>query len=225
MNLNEYFPTQVEDASVTEMHQTKTQGSARYVDDNQEVILIPNIRWGIYKKRMQLEYQSGFITTNGRSYEPSSYHRLGLQWKFHDQDDWVPTLALQPQLLYPAGQENKALDPAVKLFLTYTLVGTLADPVGQFHLNYRWIQNTERQENENKVGKQLIFGYAHKLNLNNVIVADFLHQRELYRSEFQSEVELGWIHQIKDDLFLGAGLGMDVELGRFSSNLSAQITF
>lgn len=224
MNLNEYMPTRLVDASVTKLHHVEAQGTVRIDDDDDEFTLAPNLRWGLIK-RAQLEYNSDFIKTTGEKEHTRSEHKLGLQWNFHDQDDWVPALAIYPVFILPQGSGSEAIDSSVKMLLTYTLIGTLIDPVGQFHLNYRWTHNSDRQENENKTGKLLIFGYSHRIGEQSSLVADFLHQKELPSSEFQNVLELGILHELHEKFHLGLGAGMDIQRGHLSSNLSAEYNF
>ncbi len=224
MNLNEFMPTRLEDASVTKLHEVEAQGTVRIDDDDNELTLTPNLRWGLMK-RAQLEYTSDFVKTTGEKERTRSEHEFGLQWNFNDQDDWVPALAIDPILIFPQGAKSEAIDSAVKLLLTYTLIGTLIDPVGQFHLNYRWVHNSDRQEDENKVGKLLVFGYSHRVGDKTALVADFLHKKEILSSEFQNDIEVGILQELHEKFHLGFGVGIDIQLGHFSSNFSGEYHF
>ena len=224
MNLNEYMPTRLEDVSVTRLHHVEAQGTVRIHEEDEELILSPNLRWGLVK-RAQLEYNTDYIQTTGDKQRFRSEHKFGLQWNFHDQDDWVPALALDPVLIIPQGPGSKALDSSVKMLLTYTLIGTLVDPIGQFHLNYRWTHNSDRQEDENKIGELLIFGYSHKVGERSSLVADFLHKKDILSSELENAFEAGILHELHEKLHLGLGIGVDPQLDHFSSNLSGEYNF
>lgn len=221
MNLNEFMPTRMEDASVTNPHEVELQGSVDYDDEEKKFLFRPNVRWGAFK-RVQLEYSSDFISGPDKSEDGSGAATLGGQWNFNDQSDWVPSLAIEPQFIIPSGKKSRGTDSSVKAILTYTLLGTLIDPVGQFHLNYRWYTNADKQSDENKTGELFILGYAHKISPHSSLLMDFVNEEDAFSSQVQNEIELGWIHECHKDINIGLGAALDIKQGYYSSVLSAE---
>lgn len=224
MNLNENMPTRLVDASVTKLHKIDLQGSVNYDDEDARLTLDPYLRWGVVK-RIQVEYVSEFEKSLNNKKNDHDSHKLGFQWNFNDQDDWVPSMAISPQAIYPVGGGSEVVDYAVKYLLTYTLVGTLVDPVGQFHLNYRWSHNSDQRDEPRKIGKQTIFGYAHKIGKYSSLVVDFINEVEFDEAQIKNDVELGWLFEFKKDMYLGSAVAIDTQLEHFGANLSGQLTF
>lgn len=224
MNLNEFMPTKMEDASVTDLSDVEFQTSAHYQDDEEFILFRPNIRWGAIK-RVQFEAYSDHISGPHRRERGNGQTVLGAQWNFNDQDDWVPSLALSPQFTFPTGESIDGIDPSLRINLTYTLVGTLDDPLGQFHMNYKWDHNSSRKRNEEKVGELFVFGYSHRIGTNSSLMADFLHEKDKFRGDSKNEVEVGWLHDFARQFAIGIGGGYDVKEGYFSSTLAIQKTF
>lgn len=224
MNLNEFMPTRMEDASVTDLNKLDVQGSLHYDDNWESTLLRTNLRYGVVK-RVQLEVANDTISGPRGTEQSGGRTQAGFQWNFNDQDDWVPSIAIVPQLAFPTGKGDKGIDPSVKMNLTYTLVGTLHEPVGQFHFNYRWEHNSIKQKEENKIGKQLIFGYSHKISSNSSLLADFIHERDKYFTLTSNELELGWMKEWFKEFYLGLGVALELKEGYFSSTLAIQKTF
>ncbi len=180
MNLNEFMPTRMEDAAVTNLHQVELQASVGYQDEEKMFLFRPNIRWGAYK-RVQIEYSSDFISAPKENEDGSGAQNLGAQWNFNDQTNWAPALAIKPQLIFPTGKNSSGTDSSIKAILTYTFVGTIIDPIGQFHLNYRWYNNADKQQIENKTGALFLLGYAHKISPHSSLLLDYvkLHSKQL----------------------------------------------
>jgi hypothetical protein len=221
MNLNEFMPTRMEDAAVTNQNQVELQGSVDYEDDEKQFIFRPNLRWGAYK-RVQVEYTSDFISAPKGSETGSGAQTIGAQWNFNDQDNWVPSLAIEPQVIFPSGKDAHGADTSIKAILTYTLAGTITDPVGQFHLNYRWYNNADNQLEENKTGELFLLGYAHKISPHSSLLLDFVNEQTAFSSQVQNDVELGWIHEFCETVNIGLGAALDIKQGYYSSILSAE---
>lgn len=224
MNLNEFMPTRMEDASVTELKKIDLQASARYEDASEYVIFRPNVRYGLVK-RVQVEFSSDALYGPEDSEKSAGRSQAGFQWNFNDQDDWVPSFAISPAIAFPTGKDTEGIDPSVRLNMTYTLVGTLSEPIGQFHLNYRWEHNSIKQDDEEKVGKLLVFGYSHKIGRSSSLLADFSHEKETLRASTYNELEIGWMKECFKEFYLGLGAGLEVQQGYFSSTLAIQKTF
>lgn len=224
MDLNEFMPTRMEDASVTPIKEIDFQASARYEDASEATTFRPNIRYGLVK-RVHLEVANDMIRGPKTAEKNSGQTIAGFQWHFNDQDDWVPAFAFEPQFTFPTGKNMDGIDPSARLNMTYTLAGTLTEPVGQFHLNYKWEHNSSRQKDENKVGKLLIFGYSQRLGTTSALIGNFNHEKEVFSGKTINEFELGWTKECFKDTFLGLGAGIDIQDGYFSSTLAIQKTF
>lgn len=221
MNLNEFMPTRMEDAAVTDIHKVELQASMDYEDDEKKFLFRPNIRWGAFKG-VQIEYSSDFISAPEKNETGAGAQTLGGQWNFNDQTSWVPALAIEPQVIFPTGKDTHGADTSIKAILTYTLSGTITDPRGQFHLNYRWYNNADNQLEENKTGELFLLGYAHKISPHSSLLMDFVNEQTAFSSEFKNELEVGWIHQMCESINLGLGAALDIKQGYYSSVLSAE---
>jgi hypothetical protein len=224
MNLNDHMPTRLDDASVIETDKIEVQASGRYEDDDKRFHFRPGLRWGPVKRvqtELMLDHYSGpddKETGNGQT-------SANIQWNFNDQDNIIPALALTSEFNFPTGKNTYGIDPSIKLNMTSTIAGTLADPVSQFHVNYRWLHNSSRRSGEEKVGKLLVAGYSHRVGSQSAVIIDFAHEKDALTRMTTNEVELGWLHEAARQVQVGISAGLDVQEGYFSSTLAIQKGF
>lgn len=224
MDLNEFFPNRMEDTAVTDVGKFDLQASYHYEDDEEKSTLRPALRYGIMK-RVQLEFSNDLINGPEHTEKGSGRTQAGFQWNFNDQDNWVPSIALEPMFIFPTGKDVEGIDPSLRLNLTYTLAGTLTEPIGQFHLNYRWDNNASKKDNEQQIGQLIVFGYGHKVTSKSALLADYVYDRDMYSVETKNEVELGWIWECMKEAFIAVGAGVDIHNGYFNSTLALEKTF
>ena len=225
MNLNEFMPTRMEDATVTDLHKWEIQASGRFNRDEKETHLRPNVRWGAIK-RLQFEASSDYYqSTKIQQEKNSGSTHLGFQWNFNDQDDWVPSLAISPQVTFPTGKRSDGIDPSIKLIMTHTLIGTITEPIGQFNMNYLWQENNQTKSGEAKIANLLLFGYIHKISHKTSLQADFNHDYDALIKKSKNEMEIGVLYQLYESWLVGIGTGYDIKNGYFSSTLAIQKSF
>lgn len=224
MNLNEFMPTRMEDASVTPMGKLNLQGSGHYENSSDSTLFRPTIRYGLIK-RVHIEISEDIINGPKKTEKGSGRTIAGFQWNFNEQDDWVPSLALQPNFLFPTGKDVDGIDPSLRLIMTSTLIGTSSEPIGQFHLNYQWEHNSEKDKDERQNGYDITFGYSHRISRHSSLLTDFFHTRDIYSSATRNEVELGWMHEFAKEFYLAIGGGLELTEGFFISTLGIQKDF
>ncbi len=224
MNLNEHMPTRLEDASVIETGQVQVQASARYSDEEKLLHYRPDVRWGVVK-RVQAEVMVNQYTGSNEKEKDSGQTAANIQWNFNDQDNIVPALALTGEFKFPTGKKTDGIDPSLRLNMTSTIAGTLSDPVSQVHVNYRWLHNSSRRTDQDKVGKFLIAGFSQRLGSKSAIIADFSHEKDEQDGKTNNQIELGWLHESGREFQVGISSGLDVHNGYFSSTLAIQKSF
>lgn len=221
MNLNEFMPTRVEDASVSDLNEVEIQGSLDYVDQEEKFLFRPNFRWGA-SDQVQLEFSSDHISAPSKNEDGHGSITLGGQWQFMQENTWKPSLSLEPQADFPTGKNTYGVDPSMRFIMTKTISGSLKDPLGQIHFNYRYLSNSDRQSSEDSIGQLLIMGYSHSFGAHTALVMDYVNEKSAFKSSVQNEVELGWIHEIFDNTNLGVGIALDVNQGYYSSIISSE---
>lgn len=224
MDLNEFMPTRMEDATVTQTGKIDLQASGNYDDSSESTLIRPNLRYGLMK-RVHLEFSQDIINGPKDSEKGSGRTAAGFQWNFNDQDDWVPSMAFEPKFLFPTGKDVDGIDPSLRLILTSTLVGTSAEPLGQFHFNYQWDHNSDKDKDERKSGYEIVFGYSHRISPHSSLMADLFHDKDVFTSDTVNEIELGWMHEFAREFYIAIGAGLQLNDGFFTSTLGIQKTF
>lgn len=196
MNLNEYMPTRLQDATPIDAKSMDLQMSSNFnkASPQDHMIYRPDIRYGVTKK-LQLEMESTFLS--GGEEKDHGETMLGGLYQVNESDDLFPMLALNPLVTFPTGKKSGHFDFSQEFVLTSTLNGTSKDPRTQLHVNVTWGRQSELY----------IFGVSQLLHERAALVVDILHVEEdgEESNAFETGVHLGLGEEYY--LSLGGGLG------------------
>lgn len=123
MNLNEFFPTRLEDSSPIDEKTIDAQFSSNFEEDGprDQVLFRSNLRYGINRKA-QVETQGTFIS--GGDETGSGDLGIGGLYQFNEADDWTPTVSFSPLFVFLRGKENRGEDLESKFIISSALLGT-----------------------------------------------------------------------------------------------------
>ncbi len=138
MNLNEFVPTHLEDASGVDKHQTIYQLSGNFEKSMpDEFTWRPDIRYGVTKK-FQVEVMGDMIS--GASEVRGGESRASALYQVIESD--IANFAINPFVSFPTGKSSDGIDPAIKIILSSN------NPDTQIHLNYQIRHNASRRSGE-----------------------------------------------------------------------------
>jgi len=210
MNLNEYMPTRLEDASPIDEKTSSLQLSSAFEENGKEDRLIhrPNIRYGA-SKQLQLDVMSTIYS--GVDEDQSGEIDIGGLYQFWISTNWVPVLAINPLFTFPTGKGSKGEDFQYKVLLTSTINGTPDAPITQLHLNMNHSYNDQEKPGERLNQFLYAIGFSHRLSPNTALIVDYLCDEE-------EVAEIG-LHQSLSGGFQ-AGVGFGAGLNRDSPSWS-----
>lgn len=219
MNLNEYAPTRLEDASPTDEHKLDLQLSSVFEqeDPNQMQVRF-NPRYGI-SKEAQLEAVANFFS--GGDERGSGRIKLGGLYQFTDSRGFMPKIALSPFLVAPSGKYDQRLGYDNKLLVSWTLQGANERPEAEIHLNFGHSYHPIVADDERYNQFLFAFGYSYQIKRYAALVIDYFHQLDEKKTEEENMLETGIQHDLGNDTFLAVGGGAAVGAGpSWSGNLS-----
>lgn len=208
MNLNEFVPTHLEDASPIDEKSTIFQMSAQFEnEDPDDISFRPDIRYGLTKK-IQLEVMADLIS--GGKEEQSGETKAALLYQVNDSHNAFPVFSVNPIAQFPTGKESRGIDPGCKFILTSTLTGTQEKPETQIHLNFESIHNSARRRGERASENLYALGFSRRIRENMALVIDFYHEADTPKDRDEDFFEAGIHLQAGKRLYLSLGGGFDV---------------
>lgn len=211
MNLNEFVPTHLEDATPVDEHATIFQLSAHFErEDQDDVTWRPDIRYGLTKK-IQLEVMADLIT--GGEENQSGETKAGIMYQLNESDSAFPVFSLNPIAQFPTGKDAEGIDLGMKLILSSTLSGTKEKPDSQLHLNLEHLHNAQRKAGERPAEHILSFGCSQRIREKIALVLDYYHEADTPDDRDEDFVEAGIHLQAGQRLYLSLGAGVDVGPG------------
>ncbi len=225
MNLNEFAPTQLEDATTIDEHSSVFQLSGQYEKDRQDsVTWRPVIRYAPVK-RTQIEVISDVIS--GGDEKQSGKVRANFMYLLNESDNAFPMIAINPMVHFPTGKESEGTDIGTKIILTSMLKGSMDRPETQLHLNYQFTHNASRQEGERADMSAYTFGLSRRVRDNMALIIDCIHQEDFEREKTDTYLETGINMKVGQRLILGfaVGAGLGPDTPEWMSVLSSQYEF
>lgn len=208
MNLNEYMPTRLQDATPIDEKSMDLQMSADFnkMGSQDNIIFRPNIRYGMTKK-LQLEVDATLLS--GSDEKDHGETQLGGLYQFNESDNFIPVIAWNPMVIFPTGKSSEGLDFSHQIVLTSTLSGTSQKPKTQIHLNGSWSRNNNARRDERKDAGLFIFGISQLLHERAALIVDVLHEEESEKKSESNSLEAGVHLGLGNEYYLslGAGLG------------------
>ncbi|MFL5783654.1 MAG: hypothetical protein ACJ76H_03520 [Bacteriovoracaceae bacterium] len=211
MNLNEFVPTHLEDATPVQEKVVNTQLGGAFEKDHQDQLTYrPDIRYG-YDKRTQLEFQS--TMKSGGDELRSGQTTAAAQYDVNESDNAFPVIAINPFVSFPTGKHSEGLDYGGKLILTSTLKGTTSRPETQIHVNYQLRHNASRRSGERAEEATYGLGLSRRLMDNLALVVDFMHFDEALTGQGKDYAEAGLHQQVHKGVYLSYGFGKGTSPG------------
>ena len=141
MNLNEFVPTHLEDATPVDVHSTIYQVSGKFEKSNPDEITIrEDIRYGV-NKHLQLEAMVDNLS--GGKEVRSGESKFSILYMPYEVENSLPVLGLNPFVAFPTGKISEGIDPGAKIILTSKVTSET-----QLHLNYQLRHNAGRRAQE-----------------------------------------------------------------------------
>lgn len=200
MNLNEFMPTRLEDSKVIQGKTMEFQGSSDFVnEETDQIIYRENFRLGMSDK-LQLEGFSNQVS-GGDEKGSGEIH-------FGGQYDLVPQLGISPMIVLPTGKSTDGFDSEVRFNYSGTLLGSPTAPLLQYHVNYDWNHNNQRNSGERIDHNLYIVGMSYRYNDSGSLIIDVLREETQEKGEEINEFELGTQHEIGNHYLIGIGGGI-----------------
>lgn len=211
MNLNEFVPTHLEDATPVEEHALIFQLSSQFErEDKDDVTWRPDVRYGL-TKRIQLEVMADLIS--GGKENQSGETKTGVMFQLNECENAFPVFTINPIAHFPSGKEARGIDLGAKLLLTSTLSGTKDKPESQIHLNFEYLDNAQRRPGERTAENIFAIGFSRRIRENMALVVDYYHEADTPDERDEDFVETGIHWEAGQRLYLSVGAGVDVGPG------------
>lgn len=206
MELNNFMPTQMEDATPIDEKTLDIQYSL-VSEKEEDAVMIhrPNIRYGITK---ELQFETQGTIKSGGDEDQSGESEVGLFYRFNQSENYFPEIALSPVLIFPTGKQMKGLDYYVKLNFTTTLSGSSVNPRTQVHFNYQFIQNNSPGDSERFNRGVYVLGISHLISPATALIVNGVLEEEVLRGDDSYLLEAGLHHHLGKDYYLGVGGGV-----------------
>ncbi len=200
MNLNEFVPTHLEDATPVDVHSTIYQVSGKFEKSNPDEITIrEDIRYGV-NKHLQLEAMVDNLS--GGKEVRSGESKFSILYMPYEVENSLPVLGLNPFVAFPTGKISEGIDPGAKIILTSKVTSET-----QLHLNYQLRHNAGRRAQERAEETLYAFGVTRRLRDNLAIIADIIYQDDNTKSSFKNYVEAGLHQETYKGIYLSYGFG------------------
>ena len=227
-NLERNLPLEVEDTAPTDTGKVQIQGSAinetgDSPDTSDRFTLQPNIQWG-FAENAHLTISAPFYIGDESVRSGSGDIDVGILYNFLAEGRYLPSMAVDAQVIAPTGVGSDGLDTDVTFVLTKQI--TKASSEDRVHLNVRWIHNSIASSTERDDRMEYVIGYSRKLNDKAVLVLDFFRREESQKDQESNVMEIGLLYQLQERATLGIGIGtgIDDESPDLRLGISLQVT-
>lgn len=204
MNLNEFMPTRLQDATPIAQDSIDFQLSAELSQEGSltQTIYRPNFRAGL-TDQLQLElYGTQF---SGGDESNSGEVAIGGLYQINESDTLWPMLAWNPVIVVPTGEGSEGVDLNNELVLTSTLRGTARQPKTQFHLNLDWIHDSHNRSSERANRGFYGFGMSQLLGEKLALIVDIIREEESEEGSESNNVEAGLHQDLGKEFYLSVG--------------------
>ena len=208
-NIEEGLPLTIESAYTIDYLGREVQLVTRYErddDGSDSVRLEPRIEFGAW---YNLELTAAFPFLLGES-EPNGNRPIELEATYNINQETLdlPAFSVGAGVELPTGSDAEGVDPFVKLLVTRTLGRT--SMFHQLHLNLAYHWNAERQEGERSGHYMAAIGYSTRLNVDTLLVADFVREQDIEDNVEHNIIEAGIRYQLLPHGIISAGVGFGI---------------
>ena len=209
MNLNDYMPTRLEDASPIDKDSWDIQQSIQLEKNNEDVVTHrTSIRYGV-NEHLQFEAQGTHLS--GDDERGSGETLINALYQFNRSENYLPEVSFGTNFILPTGKSNEGLDYAVKTNFTTTLSGTSDNPIMQIHLNVQ-IQHNQKPHASDRIDQGFYaLGISRLIGKYSSIVADLLYEEKSDKKSEHLILEVGLHQHLGKEYYLGLGVGRGYE--------------
>jgi hypothetical protein len=204
MNLNEFMPTRLQDATPIDQGSIDIQMSAELSQEGAitQTVFRPNFRAGV-TDRFQFEvYGTQF---SGGEESESGEIAIGGLYQINESDTMVPMFAWNPMIVVPTGKASDGIDLNNEIVLTSTLRGTARQPKTQFHLNLDWIHDSQNKTDHRANRGFYGFGVSQLLGERMALVVDLIREEESEEGNESNNLEAGIHQDLGKEFYLSLG--------------------
>lgn len=208
MNLNEFMPTRLEDATPTDLHKVEAQLSSQFeVKHLDETNFRLNGRYGM-TDRLQLEGMMNTLT--GGDETNSGDLQCGGQYLINKTEKYLPEIALSPNVILPTGRGSQGIDSHLRFNISSTLIGSSNTPTTQVHVNVDWGNNEKRKSEERRNRFLYVVGLGHRFSDSGSLIIDFFREEEMEQGEETNMFEVGSEYELGSNYYVGLGGGVGI---------------
>jgi hypothetical protein len=208
-NLEEGFPTELQDAFPIPFRAIEVQGRFRYErerNDDDQYLLQPRLEIGPFPNA-QVSIGAPFLLGSA-SHSGSRNLRLDGLYNFNQETVWIPAFAVAGRVELPTGVNAAGVDTRLGLVASKTLGA--ARWMQRVHLNATWGHEAAAGEDERANRYIIVVGYSMRAGPDAVVVADFVREQQITEGANSNILEAGVRYQLTPQTVLvgGAGVGM-----------------
>jgi hypothetical protein len=224
-NLERGLPIEAMDTAVTDTGKVQVQGSA--INETSETqdrfSLQPNVQWG-FAENAHLFVNNPYYLGDESVQSGSGDIFVGILYNFLAEGKYLPSAAVQGELVAPTGVGSDGLDSALTFVLTKQITKEASED--RIHFNLRWDHNSVAGDDERKDRFEYVIGYSRKVTDKAVLAIDFFRRDELQEGQASNVMEIGMLYQLSQHVTVGAGIGtgIDEDSPDFRLWLSLQVT-
>lgn len=204
MNLNEYMPTRLEDASPIDAKTYDMQFSyeTERSSENEENTIRPNLRYGLTR---DLQLDALATLNSGGEERGSGEVQVGGLYRLNHSRTFFPEIAINPMIVLPTGKYRKQVEYCTKLNFTSTLQGSTNIPLLQMHFNLGWATQGRQDD------MLYVFGVSKHVFKNTAWVIDILHDEDKEKDSETNMIETGLHLSLGKEYYLGLGGGKGLD--------------
>jgi hypothetical protein len=207
MNLNEFTPTHIEDASTVEPNKLFLQLAGRIEKiETDEITYRPILRYGA-TDRLQIE--AGVEANTGGDEVRSGESVTAIQYELNNPKDPAPMFGISPFIAWPTGKFSEGIDPGAKFLMTSTLKGKHDNPEAEIHANVQIRHNSSRQAGERSDEISYGIGYSRRLKDKLALVLDVIHLDDEEKNSSRQYAEAGFHQELTKYIYLSYGFSKD----------------
>lgn len=223
-NLEEGFPTAVEDAYPVAYKAKEFQLQGRYERENgNKFTLKPGLEYGFarnWQAKIDVPFHLGSADKTG-----SGNIGVGALYNFNQESLSTPAFALAAHADIPTGRNARGVDTEFKFIATKTLGHSML--LHRLHLNLIYHRNAAPRATERSNHYSAIVGYSRRLGPDTMLVTNFVYEQEKEAGKTSNILELGFRRQLTPlrVLSLGVGAGLNKDAPDFRLTAGYQQAF
>lgn len=202
-NLEEFLPTQIEDAYLVPYRGRELQGRFQYEEtenDEARFTVAPRLEFGPFRN-FQAEVKVPYRAGEADDADSGEVTVAGL-YNFNQETVVVPAFTLGAEMVAPWGRGDQPWQTRVKFILTKTMPSKVHQRI---HFNGAWTHAYDAAPNERADRYEIALGYSVSVHAQAILVVDVVREEELREGRENNLVEAGIRYQLTPLTVLTAG--------------------